>query len=296
MTALTLMSYPFEGRPVYLALAPLTHAAGALCFPILALGGEIVVLPKPDLGAFLAAIAQHRVTHTFLPPTVIYLLLDHDGPATRPTSRRCSACGTAPRRCRPRGCEEAITRIGPVLGQLYGQTEAPMMISTLAPAEHLHPDGTLARERFASAGRPTPLVEVAITADDGTPPPRRRARRDRGPRLPGDARLLPQPRGDARGHPRRLAPHRRHRLPGRRRLPPHRRPRQGHDHQRRVQRVLRRGRARPPRAPRRARLRRRRSARRQVGRARHGRRSSCTPAGRSPSPRSSPSSRSASAA
>lgn len=28
MTALTLMGYPFSGRPVYLALAPLTHAAG----------------------------------------------------------------------------------------------------------------------------------------------------------------------------------------------------------------------------------------------------------------------------
>jgi len=28
MSALTLMSYPFTGRPVYLALAPLTHAAG----------------------------------------------------------------------------------------------------------------------------------------------------------------------------------------------------------------------------------------------------------------------------
>ena len=39
MSALTLMSYPFHGRPVYLALAPLTHAAGVLCFPILALGG-----------------------------------------------------------------------------------------------------------------------------------------------------------------------------------------------------------------------------------------------------------------
>ncbi|MDP9221390.1 MAG: acyl--CoA ligase, partial [Actinomycetota bacterium] len=35
MTALTLMGYPFDGRPVYLALAPLTHAAGVLCFPIL---------------------------------------------------------------------------------------------------------------------------------------------------------------------------------------------------------------------------------------------------------------------
>ena len=32
MSAITLMSYPFDGRPVYLAQAPLTHAAGVLCF------------------------------------------------------------------------------------------------------------------------------------------------------------------------------------------------------------------------------------------------------------------------
>jgi acyl-CoA synthetase (AMP-forming)/AMP-acid ligase II len=42
-----------------------------------------------------------------------------------------------------------------------------MMISTLAPADHLHADGTLARERFSSAGRPTPLVTVAIMDADG---------------------------------------------------------------------------------------------------------------------------------
>ncbi|HZF83959.1 MAG TPA: AMP-binding protein, partial [Burkholderiaceae bacterium] len=69
MSALTLMGYPFEGRPCYLALAPLTHAAGVLCFPIMTLGGRIVVMPKPDLTEFLALIERHRVTHTFLPPT-----------------------------------------------------------------------------------------------------------------------------------------------------------------------------------------------------------------------------------
>ena len=47
MSALTLMSYPFEGRPVYLALAPLTHAAGVLCFPVLARGGEVVIMRAP---------------------------------------------------------------------------------------------------------------------------------------------------------------------------------------------------------------------------------------------------------
>ena len=77
MTAITLMSYPFEGRPVYLALAPLTHAAGVLCFPVLSLGGEVVVMRAPDVPAFLDLIGRHGVTHTFLPPTLIYMVLDH---------------------------------------------------------------------------------------------------------------------------------------------------------------------------------------------------------------------------
>src|ERR1700693_3607632 len=51
MSALTLMSYPFEGRTVYLALAPLTHAAGVLCFPIMTLGGEIIIIPTSALSA-----------------------------------------------------------------------------------------------------------------------------------------------------------------------------------------------------------------------------------------------------
>src|SRR3954454_3299263 len=166
MTAITLMSYPFEGRPTYLALAPLTHAAGVLCFPVMALGGEIVVMPAPDLGEFLRLVERHGVTHTFLPPTLIYLLLGHpDVDATDLKSLQCLWYGAAP--ISADRLEEAITRIGPVLGQLFGQSEAPMMISTLAPADHLHPDGSLARERFSSAGRPTPLVTVGIMSPEG---------------------------------------------------------------------------------------------------------------------------------
>jgi fatty-acyl-CoA synthase len=167
MSALTLMSYPFDPRPRYLALAPLTHAAGVLCFPIMTLGGEIVIMPRPDLAEFLSLVERHRITHTFLPPTLIYLLLDHPALATADlTSLRCLWYGAAP--MSSARLEEALGRIGPVLGQLFGQTEAPMMISTLAPDEHFHPDGSIARERLASAGRPTPLTQVAIMAEDGT--------------------------------------------------------------------------------------------------------------------------------
>ena len=166
MSALTLMGYPFDGRPVYLALAPLTHAAGVLCLPVMALGGRVVIMPKPDLGDFLALIERHRVTHTFLPPTLIYMLLQHEKLAsTKLDSLQCFWYGAAP--ISAARLEEALTAIGPVMAQLFGQTEAPMMISMMAPREHFHTDGSVARERLSSAGRPGPLVQVATRDADG---------------------------------------------------------------------------------------------------------------------------------
>ncbi|MGW6932672.1 acyl-CoA synthetase [Lentzea sp. NPDC054927] len=165
-TALTLMSYPFGVRPRYLALAPLTHSAGVLTFPIMALGGETVIMPAPDLGEFLRLIEHHRITHAFLPPTVIYGLLDHPAlDSTDLTSLRCLWYGAAP--MSPVRLTEALQRIGPVMGQLFGQTEAPNMIATLAPADHFLPDGSIATARLSSAGRPTPLTQVAIMNADG---------------------------------------------------------------------------------------------------------------------------------
>jgi fatty-acyl-CoA synthase len=167
MTAITLMAYPWVGRPVYLALAPLTHAAGVLCFPVLARGGEVVVMRAPDVGGFLEHVERHRVTHTFLPPTLIYMVLAHDRlESTDLASLQCFWYGAAPMSAAR--LEEALTRIGPVMAQLFGQTEAPMMISTLAPAEHFRDDGSVATERLSSAGRPAPLVTVSIMAPDGT--------------------------------------------------------------------------------------------------------------------------------
>ena len=78
-------------------MAPLTHAAGVLCFPIMALGGRIVIMPKADLDEFLDLIERRRVTHTFLPPTLIYMLLEHPKlGATDRSSLQCFWYGAAP--------------------------------------------------------------------------------------------------------------------------------------------------------------------------------------------------------
>ena len=165
MTALTLMGYPFSGRPVYLAMAPLTHAAGVLCFPVMAHGGQIVVMAAPDLGEFLRLVPARGVTHTFLPPTLIYVLLAHEAlDATDLSSLQCFWYGAAPMSATR--LEEALARIGP-MAQLFGQSEAPMMVSMMSPADHYRPDGSVAVERLSSAGRPGPLVTVGIMTSDG---------------------------------------------------------------------------------------------------------------------------------
>ncbi|MDM0009712.1 AMP-binding protein [Variovorax sp. J22G73] len=166
MSALTLMGYPFEGRPAYLALAPLTHAAGVLCLPVMALGGRVVIMPRPDLGEFLGLIEQHGITHTFLPPTLIYMLLQHPQLAsTRLQSLQCFWYGAAPMSAAR--LEEALQKIGPVMAQLFGQTEAPMMISMMSPREHFNHDGSIALNRLSSAGRPGPLVQVGVMNTEG---------------------------------------------------------------------------------------------------------------------------------
>ncbi len=113
---------------------------------------------------------------------MIYSLLDHPALAAADLgSLQCLWYGAAPMSAAR--LEQAIGVLGPVLGQLFGQTEAPMFISALAPKDHLRADGTLATERFTSAGRPTPLTTVAIMDEAGAllPPGERGEIVARGP-------------------------------------------------------------------------------------------------------------------
>jgi acyl-CoA synthetase (AMP-forming)/AMP-acid ligase II len=120
----------------------------------------------PDVGGFLSLIERHRVTHTFLPPTLIYMVLAHEALDTTDLgSLHCFWYGAAPMSATR--LEEALRRIGPVMAQLFGQTEAPMMVSMMPPADHFRPDGSVATERLSSAGRPAPLVTVAIMDTEG---------------------------------------------------------------------------------------------------------------------------------
>ncbi|RDV02460.1 long-chain fatty acid--CoA ligase [Sphingorhabdus pulchriflava] len=152
--------------PVLLAATPLTHAAGMLAMPIVAQGGTIVMMARPDLPRFIDLIAEQRVTTTFLPPTVIYRLLDLPGAETRDfSSLRHFIYGAAPMSVSR--LKQALTLFGPVMAQCYGQTECHSFITFMRPEDHFV-DGRLADDaRLSACGRPSIGTRVVIKGDDG---------------------------------------------------------------------------------------------------------------------------------
>uniref|UniRef100_UPI0028AD5F25 AMP-binding protein n=1 Tax=Sandarakinorhabdus sp. TaxID=1916663 RepID=UPI0028AD5F25 len=152
--------------PVLLAATPLTHAAGMLAMPIVAQGGTIVMMARPDLPRFLDLITEQRVTTTFLPPTVIYRLLDLPGAETRDfSSLRHFIYGAAPMSVSR--LKQALALFGPVMAQCYGQTECHTFVTFMRPEDHFV-DGRLADDaRLSACGRPSIGTRVVIKGDDG---------------------------------------------------------------------------------------------------------------------------------
>jgi acyl-CoA synthetase (AMP-forming)/AMP-acid ligase II len=157
--------YGADEHPVNLAAAPMTHTAGLLSVPCTARGGTVVVVTKPDPAVLLAAIPKYKVTEFFLPPTVIYRLLDIPRLKEKAdfSSLRYFLYGAAPMSVDK--LKQAIEVFGPVMMGGYGQTEAPGSIAFLPPGEHFADDRLASDERLSSVGRPNPLIRVEVMND-----------------------------------------------------------------------------------------------------------------------------------
>jgi acyl-CoA synthetase (AMP-forming)/AMP-acid ligase II len=162
---------PFDGPPVHLMVAPMTHAAGVCSFPMLPYGGTNIFMGTADPGAILAAIEKHRVTHIYMPPTLIYILLAH--PDVRKhdySSLRNLVYASAPMSVDK--LVEAIEVFGPVLTQTYGQAEAAMVCTFFSPKDHLEALKGNKRQRLASCGKVAPLMRLEVMDDEGRILPR----------------------------------------------------------------------------------------------------------------------------
>jgi len=158
--------YPADAPLVNLVAAPMTHATGVLTMPVTGRGGTVVVVERPEAQALLDAIERHRVTELFLPPTVIYRLLELPEVRDRDlSSLRYLLYSSAPMSTDK--LRRALDVFGPVLMELYGQVEAFGAISYFRPEEHFIEGEVAPDSRLASCGRPYPLVSLEIRDDRG---------------------------------------------------------------------------------------------------------------------------------
>ncbi len=153
-------------RPNYLVVAPLTHAAGFMCFPMIARGGTIFIAEGTDPRTVANAMQLHAITDLFMPPTLVYTMLaDPEIRAMRFPALKCLLYGAAPMSIEK--LREALEWLGPVLFQGFAQVEAFMLCTVLRPEDHFIGGEIAGPERLSSCGRPGPFVMMAVMDEEG---------------------------------------------------------------------------------------------------------------------------------
>lgn len=151
---------------VFAYMTPLTHAGGVLLLPVLLRKGLCLILDGFDVKTFLEQTEKEKVTASLFVPTMIYLLLDYPQLANYDTSSLHTLLyGAAP--IAPERLKQAIDRFGPIFSQFYGQTESPMILTALPPAEHVIADPERQHQVFSSCGRPTMTTQIKLLDTEG---------------------------------------------------------------------------------------------------------------------------------
>jgi len=162
-----LLNWPIRSEDVVLSVHPLSHASGMISYPYWVAGAKNVIRAafgfEPE--SFLQDVERHRVTSVFLIPTVLNVLLDCQAlDSCDHSSLRNVIYGGAP--IPQERLRQALDRFGPVFIQVYGTSEAPMLLTTLMPEEHAI--GEEIPVRLRSAGREALNVEVRVVRADGS--------------------------------------------------------------------------------------------------------------------------------
>ena len=140
---------------------PFFHVGGAIgVLGNLYAGNTYVVQARFDAGEWLRFVQEHRVTSTFMVPTMLQRILDHpDFASADLTSLAAIAYGAA---AAPVALvQRAMAALPDVaFANVFGQTETLGAYTTLLPGDHRDPT------RVGSVGRPLPGVEVRVVDPD----------------------------------------------------------------------------------------------------------------------------------
>ncbi len=156
-----------DERDSYLAAGPLTHAAVIFLWPMLMVGARIVVMDAFDPQRALQLIEEQRITFTLVVPTMIQAMVAHPDAASRDlSSLRCLNYAASP--ISETTMTKAVDLFGPVLYQLYAQSEA-VPATMLLPHQHCPRGSERERRWMRSVGRATPNTALTIVDEDGNP-------------------------------------------------------------------------------------------------------------------------------
>jgi acyl-CoA synthetase (AMP-forming)/AMP-acid ligase II len=216
-------------------------------FPGVVLGGTVVLMPKFDATRYLELAQRHRATHCMLVPVQYARLMAHPGfDAFDLTSFRMKFCTSAPFAAALKA--DILRRWPGGLIEYYGMTEGG---GTVVLKAHERPD------KLATVGQPAEGHDIRLIDEAG----REVGRDDIGaigeivghsPAMMSGYHRQPDKTREAEWYAagrQALHPHRRRRSLRRRRLPDADGPQEGHDHQRRLQRLSQRPRGRADPAP-----------------------------------------------
>ncbi len=150
---------------VMLHVASLAHGSGTKVFPFYVKGAQNVLMQKFSAASFFALVERHRVTASWMVPTIIAMVADapertqHDH-----RSLRTIIYGGAPM---PEPViERAVRTFGSIFVQMYGLTEAPHPDLVLTKEDHV--DDSRTGQRAAGAtGRAAIGVRIRLVDDHG---------------------------------------------------------------------------------------------------------------------------------
>ncbi|MFT0548674.1 class I adenylate-forming enzyme family protein [Allopusillimonas ginsengisoli] len=152
--------YAFDEDDRYLIAAPVTHGTSTYLIPILACGGCLVFPRDNRPASLLQAFQEQAITTTFIPPTLIYMLMaEGEGMDLKFPALRHLIYGGAPMPAQK--IRRAREFFGPVLETTYGQTEAPQIVTVMRARDFEDEDN------WRSVGRQALLSEVAIMDTNG---------------------------------------------------------------------------------------------------------------------------------
>ena len=128
-------AFGFGPTDRYLVAAPLTHGTSCYVTPLLAVGGTLVFMQgKTTPEKVLDAFQEQDITVSFLPPTLIYMMMQAmEQQALSFEHLRLLIYGAAI--MPPEKIRQARVMFGPVIATNYGLTEAPQIITALTPEE-----------------------------------------------------------------------------------------------------------------------------------------------------------------